>query len=274
MLSREHPVSGARPSSLALGLRSGKVLLTLAIGAASVSLGGANPFDHSYQSYGALLTSVVRGPRVDYATLVSRKQDLDVIARQLGSPSQDAERGWARDERLAFWINAYNVFTLKAVADRYPIRGIRQIPGVWTDLRFSVASRQLSLDDIEHRILRPAFNDARVHFAINCASVSCPPLREEPYVAARLGAQLDEAARRYLASPHGVRVSNRTLHVSSIFKWYGDDFAPAGILGTIARYGPPAAQQAARSGDARVRFLRYDWSLNDALNDESERRRR
>jgi hypothetical protein len=102
-----------------------------------------------------------------------------------------------------------------------------------------------------------------VHFAVNCASVSCPPLREEPYVAARIDTQLDEAARRYLASPLGLQVRGRMLHVSSIFKWYGDDFAPAGVLGTIATYGPPAAQQIARSPDVRLRFLRYDWSLND-----------
>lgn len=220
-------------------------------------------FDHSYRPYGAVLASIVRGPRVDYRALVARKKELDIVARELASPSEDLERAWTRQERIAFWINAYNVFTLKAVAERYPIRGIRQIPGVWTDLRFRVASRELTLDDIEHRILRPQFRDARVHFAINCASVSCPPLREEPYVATRLDAQLDEAARRYLASPLGLRIGGRTLHVSSIFKWYGEDFAPAGILGTIAKYGPPLAQEVARSSDARVRFLRYDWSLND-----------
>jgi len=251
VLSRQRPVSGTRPSIVAV------------IGIGAVLATSASTFDHSYQSYGALLRSVVRGAQVDYRALVSRKQELELVVRQLGSPSQEAERGWTREERIPFWINAYNVFTLKAIAERYPVRGIRQIRGVWTDLRFRAASRELTLDDIEHRILRPEFKDARVHFAINCASVSCPPLREEPYVAARLDAQLDEAARRYLASPLGLRAAGRTLYVSSIFKWYGEDFLPAGVLGAIVRYGPTAAQEIARSRDVRVRFLPYDWSLND-----------
>jgi hypothetical protein len=253
VLSREHPVSGTRPSTVG----------ALVVAISAVVTFGASTFDHFYQSYGALLTPVVRDARVDYRVLVSRKRDLELVAREFGSPSEQAERGWTRQERIAFWINAYNVFTLKAIADRYPVRSIRQIRGVWTDLRFRGASREVTLDDIEHRILRPEFKDARVHFAINCASVSCPPLREEPYVAARLDAQLDEAARRYLASPLGLQMRGRTLHVSSIFKWYGDDFMPSGIPGTIATYGPPAAQQIARSPDVRLRFLRYDWSLND-----------
>ena len=214
--------------------------------------------------YGALLAAIVRDPRVDYGALIARKKDLEIVSGEFGAPSEAMERAWTRQDRIAFWINAYNVFTLKAIADRYPIRSIRRIPGVWTELRFRVASRELTLDDIEHRILRPEFKDARVHFAINCASVSCPPLREEPYAGARLDAQLDEAARRYLASPFGLGVSGRTLRVSSIFKWYGEDFGPAGVLATIATYGPPAAQHLARSPGVRVRFLPYDWALNDA----------
>jgi hypothetical protein len=280
VLSGERPVSGARPSTLAVFI--------LAIGAVAASRVPTSSFDHSYQAYAALLTSTIRGARVDYGRLVSRKRDLDLVAEQFRVPAENTERGWHRPERMAFWINAYNVFTLKAIADRYPIRArlftlqprnsIRQIEGVWTDLRFNVASRQLTLDDIEHRILRPEFKDARVHFALNCASVSCPPLREEPYVASRLDAQMDDAARRYLASPLGLQLTGGTLSVSSIFKWYGDDFIAAfagpaegeraakerAIRGVIATYGPAAAQQVARSPDARVRFLRYDWSLNDS----------
>lgn len=159
----------------------------------------------------------------------------------------------------------------------HPRNSIRQIDGVWTALAFRAAGRQVTLDDIEHRTLRPQFQDARIHFAINCASVSCPPLREEPYLPDRLNEQLDDAARRYLASPFGLRVDRSTLRVSSIFDWYGDDFIAkyAGLiesnrsateratLGAILIFGPPHAQQLARAPDIRVRFLQYDWSLND-----------
>ena len=135
----------------------------------------------------------------------------------------------------------------------------------------------MTLDDIEHKILRPEFKEPRVHFAINCASVGCPPLAGEPYRAATLDAQLDAATRRYLASPQGLRIEGRTLRVSRIFEWYGDDFvarfAPdrAGqpdrveraVLGLVAQFGPPEAAALAHTPTARVRFLDYDWSLND-----------
>ncbi len=127
--------------------------------------------------------------------------------------------------------------------DHYPIRApwltlqprnsIRQIDGVWTKLTWRAAGRTLTLDDIEHRILRPEFKEPRVHFAINCASVGCPPLAAEPYRAATLDAQLDAAARRYLASAQGLRIQGDTVLVSKILEWYGEDF--------VARFAPDAA---------------------------------
>ena len=205
------------------------------------------------------------------------------------SPSRraDEERGWTRDQRLAFWINAYNAFTLRAIVDHYPIRSpwltlqprnsIRQIDGVWTKLTWRAAGRTLTLDDIEHKILRPEFKEPRVHFAINCASVGCPPLAADPYRPATLDAQLDAAARRYLASAQGLRIDGDTLLVSKILEWYGEDFvarfAPdaAGtpdrleraVRAVVERFGPPAAAELARKPATRIRFLDYDWSLND-----------
>ena len=158
-----------------------------------------------------------------------------------------------------------------------PRNSIRQISGVWDRLQWTVAGQRMTLDHIEHDILRPQFKEPLVHFAINCASVSCPIVAREPYRADRLQTQLETAARRFLASALGLTVTDTTLSVSSIFKWYGGDFvarfrdrAPAGgadtdraILGVIIGYGPPAAAALAESGRARVRFLDYDWSLND-----------
>ena len=130
----------------------------------------------------------------------------------------------------------------------------------------------------EHRILRPEFKEPRVHFAVNCASVGCPPLAAEPYRGATIDAQLDAAARRYLASEHGLRIDRGTLRVSRILQWYGEDFvarfapdAPAGparveqaIRAVVETFGPPEAAALARTTSVRVRFLDYDWSLNDA----------
>ena len=134
----------------------------------------------------------------------------------------------------------------------------------------------MTLDEIEHNTLRVDYDEPRIHFAVNCASVSCPPLRREPYVAARLERQLILAARDFLAGDEGLVVDAETLRVSSLFDWYGDDFIPRfahlvdgsgertrAILGVVATYGPRAASDLAMSGRASLRFLRYDWSLND-----------
>jgi hypothetical protein len=247
----------------------------------------ADGFDHDYATYAEVLKRHVRYPRVDYAALQAHRTLLDRLVAEFDSTAARSEPGWGRDRRMAFWINAYNAFTLRVVVDHYPIRGswlslyprssIRQIGGVWTDITWRAAGRTVTLDDIEHRILRPTFRDARIHFAVNCASVSCPPLAVEPYRAATLDEQLDAAARRFLASPEGLRVSGDTLQVSSLFKWYGDDFiaeyaalvsgrrdaGERAVLGAIVRFGPARAAEIARAGKARITYLPYDWSLND-----------
>lgn len=257
----------------------GTILLTL--------LNDGTAFDHSFVAYGRLLQSVVHDARVDYQALKAGRSALDVVVASFDDPATRIEASWPRDERLAFWINAYNVFTLRTIVDHYPIRSrwfsfapknsIRQIDGAWTTLTWRAAGRAVTLDQIEHEILRPLFKEPRVHFAINCASKSCPPLAAEPYVAARLDAQLDEAGRRYLGSPYGLQVSGDDLKVTSILKWYGNDFierfaslvssdqsgAIRAVLGAVVRFGPPAAAALARTGRARVIFLPYDWSLND-----------
>ena len=238
-------------------------------------------FDHGYGAYREALTRVVKDARVDYRALAADRTMLDRAAGEIATVPQAEETRWSRDERLAFWINAYNIVTLRSIVDRYPIQGslftlyprnsIRQIGGVWDVQRWPVAGRLVTLDQIEHEILRPIFKDPRVHVAINCASKSCPPLGAEPYVASQIDRQLDDAARRFLATEQVVKLSGGRLMASSVFKWYGDDFIPAYAAGStspaairafIVRYGPPAAAAAAKTS-ASLRFLPYDWSLND-----------
>ncbi|CAN5829700.1 DUF547 domain-containing protein [soil metagenome] len=265
-------------------LRLAALLLVLPCASLPVA---ADTFDHGYAAYTQLLARHVHGSRVAYAALTADRAALDRVIAQFDAPAARDETGWTREQRMAFWINAYNAFTLGAIVEAYPIQSrwftrqprnsIRQIPDVWTARHWRAAGRAVSLDDIEHQVLRPVFMDARIHFAVNCASVSCPPLAAEPYRAETLGAQLDAAARRYLASPEGLRLDGNTLRVSSIFKWYGEDFAAEyspivpgtrpqverAILGAIIRFGPPDAAVQARDGAPRIAFLDYDWSLND-----------
>lgn len=267
--------------------RSTLALLAL-LALSRVTGGAAERFDHDYRDYAAVLREFVHPPQVDYGSLKDSRGGLDQVVTSFAAQAAEAERSWPREQRMAFWINAYNALTLRVIVDHYPIRSgwftlaprnsIRQIDGVWTTVTWLVAGRRVTLDDIEHRILRPQFEDARVHFAVNCASISCPPLAGAPYLAATLDAQLDEAARAYLSSREGLRVKGDTFLVSSLFKWYGDDFIAdyaslitgsrsareRAILGAIVRFGPSSAAARARSGPPRIEYLDYDWSLNDA----------
>jgi len=275
-----------------ISLRAAVVIaLSVATAWVPVSTGAAQSpgFDHSYQAYARVLARHVQAGRADYQGLAAERTALAGVTAGFGAVDAGAERGWPRAERLAFWINAYNLFTLQAIVDHYPIRAgwlsrgprnsIRQIDGVWDRLTWKVAGRTVTLDDIEHRIIRPDFKEPRIHFAVNCASVGCPPLLSEPYRAADLERQLDTNARAYLASPQGVRADGQTLAVTSILKWYGDDFVErfgseprlgrsprdAAILRVVEAFGPPEAAALARDPAVTIAFLDYDWSLNDAV---------
>ena len=249
----------------------------------------AAEFDHTYRAYAAVLRPHVVGDRVDYATLQQDRAALDAVVEQLGQVERSDFESWATHQQIAYLVNAYNAFTLQAIVDNYPIDGgwlsflrwaprnsIKQIDGVWNERRWHVAGQSLTLDDIEHGTLRTQYEEPRIHFALNCASVSCPRLREEPYTPNALDRQLVLATRDFLASEHGARVSADSLWVSSLFSWFGDDFVDKyahlvdgastqerAALGVIATYGPTEASQLAQSGRARVQYLDYDWGLND-----------
>ena len=178
---------------------------------------------------------------------------------------------YARGEQLAYWINFYNALTVKVVLDNYPVKSIREIDsflrlgGPWDEKRVSVEGQELSLDDIEHRIVRPIWRDARVHYALNCAAIGCPNLAAVAFTAANTDALLDAGARAYINDSRGVRLRGRELHVSSLYKWYREDFGgdEAGVLAHLMQYAAPGlrarlAQVKGIAGDG------YDWNLNDA----------
>ncbi len=247
-------------------------------------------FDHAYLVYADLLRTHIVGARVDYAKLQQSRAQLDKVVDDVGKVTAVQFDDWSPAQQIAYWINAYNAFTLQVIVEHYPIKGsllswlsltprnsIKQIDGAWTKRRWRAAGAEMTLDEIEHKTLRANYDEPRIHFAVNCASVSCPPIRRDPYTAEHLDRQLILAARDYLASELGLQVDGSTLRVSSLFNWYGEDFinqfshlvAATGsvkndaILSVIAKYGPPNASRLAQSGSARIRFLKYDWSLND-----------
>lgn len=232
----------------------------------------ADSFDHDHASWTVLLTRYVRNGNVDYRGLAGeRRGGFDAYLRSLQAASA-SEPAFSRDERMAFWINAYNAFTIRLLLDNYPIGSIRSIgllPGAAFRKAFiplGPGGNEISLDTIEHEILRAKFQDARIHFAIVCASKSCPALRSEAYRARDLAQQLDDAAQGFLADPSKNRldVASGTLHLSPIFKWFREDFErDAGSLEAfVARHARPPDAERIGATKMRLVFLDYDWSLN------------
>ncbi|MDX1650457.1 MAG: DUF547 domain-containing protein, partial [Myxococcota bacterium] len=185
--------------------------------------------------------------------------------------AMDLEALDSRAARLAFWIDAYNVLAIDVVVRQRPEESIRDVGNflfpVWKRTVATIGGEARSLDEIEHDILRP-MGDPRIHGAIVCASVSCPPLRREPYRPGSLDTQLDDNVRRWLADPRkGLRVDRerKTVWLSSLFEWFEEDFREAGgVLAFVRRHAPEAeARWLAEHGDeARLRYLDYDWGLN------------
>ncbi len=241
-------------------------------------------FDHDHAAWTAILHCYLRDGRVDYAGLKQGgKNELSAYLRTLESVSRDQYDAWTREQKLAFWINAYNAHTIQLILDHYPVQSIRSIgkmPLAAFRKRFismpAFRKRKMSLLFIENKILRKQFSEPRIHFAIVCASKGCPVLRSEAYRAADLDQQLEEGARRFVRDPAKNRfdAASGTLYLSSIFKWFGGDFDRA--AGTvplfIARYAEEPTAAAIREGNAHVAFLPYDWSLNQTEPPPSVRR--
>lgn len=209
--------------------------------------------------------------RVAYAAVepLSRQALADYIGRLQAVAIDDL----ARAEQLAFWVNLYNALTVKTVLDHYPVRSIRDIdisPGLFADGPWgrklaTVAGEGLTLDDIEHRILRPIWRDPRLHYAVNCASLGCPDLPAAAFTGANAEAALEAATRAYINHPRGARIERGRLVASKIYSWFQEDFggSEAGVLAHLARYAGPELAAALRDR-TRIDDYEYDWALNDS----------
>jgi len=252
-------------------------------------------FDQSHSNYNSLLKKYVHNGRVNYKGFLSSEDRFNSYLDQIGSVSADDFKTWSRDQKLAFWINAYNAFTIKAVIDNYPIErnfgisaliypenSIRQINGVWDKLKFKAAGKKVTLNEIEHQILRKKFNEPRIHFTIVCASIGCPDLNNEAYKANIINTQLDTAAVNFVNNPQkGVKIDrdNKTIMLSAIFNWFGKDFIPKygdtdlfrgrseqerAVLNFISIYlESPNDKKFVEQNDFRIKYMDYDWSLNE-----------
>ena len=231
------------------------------------------------------LSRWVRGSRVDYDSVLRDRKDLRQLAATLAAygPKETPKRFATTEERLAYYINAYNALVLLGVVENWPIKSVFDVHG-WLEpkagfgffygLRFLLDGGRVNLYDLENGVIR-GFGDARIHAAINCASVSCPPLAPYAFRATKLDGQLDEVTRAFCSSPVYVRVDPdaRKIELSAIFDWYRTDFEeharrlgqPPTVLGFVKAFASPEVRSKVEKGEAagfETSFLPYNWALN------------
>ncbi len=240
----------------------------------------------SYDDYDLVLKANVNdNGMVNYKQLKQGRGKLDTFVVSLGDLDTKSYEKWNREQKISFWLNAYNALTLKAVIDNYPIKSswvrslkfpknsIRQIAGVWDELKFNVMGADTTLNDIEHKILRKEFDEPRIHMAMVCAAMGCPPLRNEPYIGEKLDEQLNDQTRKFLGNNNKFRIDYKSgsMYLSPIFKWFAGDFVKTsgmekkyrghkGPLGAVIKFIDkhlPEEIAQKRSADSRTYKILY-----------------
>ncbi len=206
--------------------------------------------------------------RFDYAALHASKGDIQALAEYIRAQETMMPSTMPRDVAMVYWANLYNALTVQVVAENYPVRSIRDIKsgfrkGPWKRKLVRVEGKDLSLDNIEHDILRPTFRTPLVHYMVNCASVGCPNLKTNPWRVETLHADMDAAARSYINSVRGVAFQNNKIVVSSIYKWFKKDFGGthAGVLAHLSKYADAPLKQKLEAY-RKINKYDYDWSVN------------
>lgn len=279
MLSVTHLVSRSTP------LVVSSIIAKTAM-ATSILLASAAAYaDFNHSSWDSLLnknvtmTNSSKASVVNYAGMKADKSKLDSYMDATSKVSQSEFNAWSKDEQLAFLINVYNAGTVELVLTKYPnIKSIKDIGGVfgspWKQNFISLLGKTRSLDDIEHNLIRGSkrYNEPRIHFAVNCASIGCPALLNDAFTASKLDKQLEQVTSSFLADTSRNRLKGNTLQVSPIFKWYKEDFATSwrgtnDLAGFLARYSPSLglnSGQAAqlKNGKIKIGYSSYNWNLN------------
>jgi hypothetical protein len=268
-----------------------KILSCLLAAGLMLSSTAVVAFDHQHQMLNQVLSDVVRlspnkrQTRVDYGLLNKQPEQLNRYLAALSSVKQSEYKLWTDDEQLSFLINAYNAFTLQLINQNYvkfqngKVESIKDLGGFfsspWKQSFFTLLEEKHSLDDIEHDMIRVWFKRPRIHAALVCAAVSCPPLRDQAFVADQLSQQLDDQMRQFLSDDqrNTINLNDNRVNLSSIFKWYGEDFEKGQqgfttLKDLIKLYQADMADSPQQltwlqKQDFNIRYLDYDWRLND-----------
>lgn len=237
----------------------------------------ASDFDHSHALFGKVLDAFVEDGWVDYAGLKRNPADLKAYLDRLASISSKDFEMWSEQEQLTFLINLYNAATLQLIIDHYPVESIRKIwapwKNPWKQEVVTLFGEKVTLDHVEHGLIRKDYREPRIHFALVCAAISCPLLRGEPYTPERLDEQLTDQGRNFLntKSKNRMDMEKQTAYLSAIFKWFSGDFEEqaGSILAFVRPYFAEETAKKIEDGTFRVEYLDYDWSLNDSKANRS-----
>lgn len=260
------------------------ITLLAATLAAPLAAQAQTAFDHSHAAWNALLKKHVRWlpdgqqSRANYKGFAADRAALKAVLDSMSAVPKATFDGWSRPQQMAFLINAYNAFTVELILTKYPdLKSIKElgsfVQSAWKKKFFTLLGEERHLDWIEHEQLRPRYNEPRIHAAVNCASIGCPALRDEAFTADKLEAQLEDGMRRFMADRTRNRVKGNKAEISSIFKWFREDFEKGHggfnkVEDMLAKYAEqlsdqPAEQAALKAKTLSVSHLDYDWSLND-----------
>lgn len=230
-------------------------------------ISSAFAFDHDHKEWDSILkknTKRVKGQvLVDYKNI--DKKTLEQYLKSLSAVSDKEYKAFNKDQKLAFLINAYNSFTFEWILRHYPVKSIKKTVSGWNPFDtpwkqkfIKLLGKKMSLDEIEHGTIRKQFNEARIHFVVNCASIGCPSLLEEAITGAKLDDQLDRATKLFLGNKDKNILNKQPIRVSKIFSWYEEDFVKyhGGVINFVKKYHPEVE-------GTKFKTLDYDWSLND-----------
>ncbi|WP_109098103.1 DUF547 domain-containing protein [Aquimarina sp. AU58] len=241
-------------------MKAPKIILVLFAILSLNQIQSQNSFDHILWDQ-ALLLNVSDDGKVDYNGFMRDSSQLYRYFKQLSdNPPQE---NWTREEKLAYWINAYNAYTIKLVIDSYPLKSIKDLEDPWGKKFFKIDGVWYSLGELEHKILRK-FGDPRIHFAINCASISCPVVWNRAYTADNLNSALDSQTEKFINDPTRNTITKDKVIVSKIFSWYKRDFKVNGgdVKDFINRYAAIKIEKQPKKG-----YKEYNWGLNEQSKD-------
>lgn len=244
-------------------MRNLNLIIILFFGTSLATFGSSVP---SHNTWTELLSQHVdEAGHVNYKGIKEKESDLDAYLKLLSSnhPTED----WSKNDQLAFWINAYNAFTVKLIVTNYPVKTIKELGGSiykvntpW-DIKFiNIGDETYDLNNIEHNIIRKQFEEPRIHFAVNCASVSCPALRNEAFEGKKLNEQLDDQAKRFINDKLKNQLTGKTARLSKIFSWFRGDFSKEQmtVVKFINKYSETKITE-----KTKISYLDYDWNLNE-----------